>query len=40
MEAGHRNIIFIIMVATVALAVFLQLKVLKPKTLNMTEEEL
>lgn len=40
MEAGHSNIIFIIMVATVALAIFLQLKVLKPKTLNMTEEEL
>ena len=40
MEAGHRNVIFFIMVATVALAVFLQLKVLKPKTLDMTEEAL
>lgn len=40
MEAGYSNIIFIIMVTTVALAVFLQLRVLKPKTLNMTEEEL
>lgn len=40
MEAGHQNLIFYIMVATVALAVFLQLKVLNPKTLDMTEEQL
>jgi len=38
MELGYKNLIFYIMIATVALAVFLQLRLLNPKTLDMKEE--
>ncbi|MCQ2183965.1 MAG: MFS transporter [Bacteroidales bacterium] len=37
MESGYQNLIFIIMTASVVLAVALELKVLNPKTLDMTE---
>lgn len=38
MESGYKNIIFVIMTAAVILSVILQLIVLRPKTMDMTEE--
>lgn len=40
MDLGYKDIIFYLMIATVALAVILQLLVLKPKTLDMTDEQM
>ncbi len=40
MDMGYKDIIFYLMIATVALAVVFQLLVLKPKTLDMTEEQM
>ncbi len=37
-EAGYNDIIFVVMIAAVVLAILFQLTVLKPKTLNMTDE--
>lgn len=38
LDAGHMNSVFVAMIAAVALAIFLQLTVLKPKAVDMTEE--
>jgi len=38
MDLGYKDMIFYIMIATVVLAVALQLIILKPKTLDMTDE--
>jgi len=38
LDAGHMSIVFIIMIAAVGLAIFLQLTVLRPKTIDMTDE--
>ena len=39
LDAGYMNTVFVIMIAAVALAVVLQLSVLKPKTIDMTDEQ-
>lgn len=38
LDAGYMSMVFVIMIFTVSLAIFLQLRVLKPKTINMTDE--
>ncbi len=38
LDAGHMNTVFIVMIGAVALAIILQLTVLKPKTIDMTDE--
>ncbi len=38
LDAGHMNSVFVLMIVAVALAIILQLTVLKPKTINMTDE--
>lgn len=38
LDAGHMNTVFIAMIGAVGLAIILQLTVLKPKTIDMTEE--
>lgn len=40
MDLGYKDLIFYLMIATVALAVIFQLLVLKPKTLDMTDEQM
>lgn len=37
LDAGHINTVFMVMIGAVALAIILQLTVLNPKTINMTE---
>lgn len=39
LDAGYMNTVFVIMIAAVALAVVLQLSVLKPKTIDMKDEQ-
>lgn len=38
LDAGHMNTVFVVMIGAVALAIILQLTVLKPKTIDMTDE--
>jgi MFS family permease len=38
LDVGHMNTVFIAMIGAVGLAIILQLTVLKPKTIDMTEE--
>jgi len=38
LDAGYMNVVFVAMIAAVAVAIFLQLTVLKPKTIDMTDE--
>lgn len=38
LDAGHMNTVFVAMIGAVTLAVILQLAVLKPKTIDMTDE--
>lgn len=38
LDAGHMNTVFAVMIGAVALAIILQLTVLKPKTIDMTDE--
>ena len=38
LDAGHMNTVFVVMMGAVALAIILQLTVLKPKTVDMTDE--
>jgi len=38
LDAGHMNTVFITMMGAVGLAIILQLAVLKPKTIDMTDE--
>lgn len=38
LDAGHMNTVFVVMMGAVALAIILQLTVLKPKTIDMTDE--
>jgi MFS family permease len=38
LDAGHMNTVFIVMMGAVALAIILQLTVLKPKTIDMTDD--
>ncbi|WP_298652387.1 MFS transporter [uncultured Proteiniphilum sp.] len=38
LDAGHMNTVFVVMIGAVALAIILQLTVLKPRTLDMTDE--
>lgn len=38
LDAGHMGAVFITMIVAVALAIFLQLTILKPKTIDMTDE--
>ena len=37
-EADYKNIVFLVMILAVALSIFLQLKILNPKTVDMTDE--
>lgn len=37
-EANYKNLVFLIMIFAVALSIFLQLKILNPKTIDMTDE--
>lgn len=38
LDAGYMGMVFIVMIATVSLAILLQLTVLRPKTIDMTDE--
>lgn len=38
LDAGYMSMVFIVMIATVSLAILLQLTVLRPKTIDMTDE--
>lgn len=38
LDAGHMNSVFTVMIIAVSIAIFLQLIVLKPKTIDMTDE--
>jgi|AGTN01.1.fsa_nt_gi Sugar phosphate permease len=38
LDAGYMELVFIVMIAAVSLAILLQLTILKPKTINMTDE--
>ncbi len=38
LDAGYMSIVFVIMIVAVSLAIFLQLTVLRPKTIDMTDE--
>ena len=40
LDAGYMSMVFVVMIAAVSLAIFLQLFVLKPKTIDMTDEEM
>lgn len=38
LDGGHMNTVFVVMIGAVVLAIILQLTVLKPRTINMTDE--
>ena len=38
LDAGHMNVVFIVMIGAVILAILMQLSVLRPKTIDMTDE--